>query len=115
MVRQSLEALITCHDSAAVVPDIPPSSGWSWGQLPLGGCVRQRQIRDHEPQAISCTKLPYRTTSAEQSRASEDAMPDDIHGPELFEIIRITRSMWRLKSDPVPNELTGRTTFRPPL
>jgi len=41
-------------------------------------------------------------------------MPDDIHGPELFEIIRITRSMWRLKSDPVPKELIGRTTFHLP-
>src|ERR1700749_3062867 len=40
-----------------------------------------------------------------QSRASDDAMTDETHGPELFEIIRTTRSMRRLKPDPVPNEL----------
>jgi hypothetical protein len=40
-------------------------------------------------------------------------MPDDIHGRDLFEIIRTTRSTWRLKSDPVPNELIGTTTFHP--
>jgi nitroreductase len=38
-------------------------------------------------------------------RASEDAMLDEIHGTDLFEIIRTTRSMRRLKLDPVPNEL----------
>jgi nitroreductase len=32
-------------------------------------------------------------------------MTDETHGPELFEIIRTTRSMRRLKPDPVPNEL----------
>jgi nitroreductase len=32
-------------------------------------------------------------------------MPDEIHSTDLFEIIRTTRSMRRLKSDPVPNEL----------
>ena len=32
-------------------------------------------------------------------------MPDEIRGTDLFEIIRTTRSMRRLKSDPVPNEL----------
>jgi nitroreductase len=32
-------------------------------------------------------------------------MPDESHGLDLFEIIRTTRSMRRLKSDPVPNEL----------
>ena len=32
-------------------------------------------------------------------------MPDQIHGTDLFEIIRTTRSMRRLKPDPVPNEL----------
>jgi len=32
-------------------------------------------------------------------------MPDEIHGTDLFEIIRTTRSMRRLKPDPVPNEL----------
>src|SRR5262249_29963102 len=32
-------------------------------------------------------------------------MPDESHGPDLFEIIRTTRSMRRLKPDPVPNEL----------
>ena len=40
-------------------------------------------------------------------------MPDEIHGPELFDIIRTTRSMWRrLKPDPVPNELI-RTNCHP--
>jgi nitroreductase len=32
-------------------------------------------------------------------------MPDEIHRADLFEIIRTTRSMRRLKPDPVPNEL----------
>ena len=32
-------------------------------------------------------------------------MTDETHGPDLFEIIRTTRSMRRLKPDPVPNEL----------
>jgi hypothetical protein len=32
-------------------------------------------------------------------------MPDEIHGTDLFEIIKTTRSMRRLKPDPVPNEL----------
>jgi nitroreductase len=32
-------------------------------------------------------------------------MTDEIHGSDLFEIIRTTRSMRRLKPDPVPNEL----------
>src|SRR6516165_2637950 len=32
-------------------------------------------------------------------------MPDEIHASDLFEIIRTTRSMRRLKPDPVPNDL----------
>jgi nitroreductase len=32
-------------------------------------------------------------------------MTDDTHGSDLFEIIRTTRSMRRLKPDPVPNGL----------
>ena len=32
-------------------------------------------------------------------------MPDEIRASDLFEIIRTTRSMRRLKPDPVPNEL----------
>src|ERR1700745_2359519 len=32
-------------------------------------------------------------------------MPNESHGPDLFEIIHPTRSMRRLKPDPVPNEL----------
>src|ERR1700758_1311577 len=32
-------------------------------------------------------------------------MPNESHGLDLFEIIRTTRSMRRLKPDPVPNEL----------
>ena len=32
-------------------------------------------------------------------------MPDEIHSTDLFEIIQTTRSMRRLKPDPVPNEL----------
>jgi nitroreductase len=39
------------------------------------------------------------------SRASEDTVPNENHGTDLFEIIRTTRSMRRLKQDPVPNEL----------
>ena len=36
---------------------------------------------------------------------TEDAMPDDIITADLFEIIRTTRSMRRLKPDPVPDAL----------
>src|ERR1700757_634008 len=32
-------------------------------------------------------------------------MPNENHGTDLFEVIRTTRSMRRLKPDPVPNEL----------
>ena len=32
-------------------------------------------------------------------------MLNETHGTDLFEIIRTTRSMRRLKPDPVPNEL----------
>jgi len=32
-------------------------------------------------------------------------MPEQTNGTDLFEIIRTTRSMRRLKPDPVPNEL----------
>ena len=35
-------------------------------------------------------------------------MPDEIDSADLFEIIRTTRSMRRLKPDPVPNELLRR-------
>ena len=44
---------------------------------------------------------PFSTSRA----MNEDAIPDEIHGTDLFEIIRTTRSMRRLKPDPVPNEL----------
>jgi nitroreductase len=33
-------------------------------------------------------------------------MPEENHGADLFEIIQTTRSMRRLKTDPVPEELT---------
>jgi nitroreductase len=32
-------------------------------------------------------------------------MPNESHGPDLFDIIQTTRSMRRLKPDPVPNEM----------
>jgi nitroreductase len=35
-------------------------------------------------------------------------MPDESHGADVFEIIRTTRSMRRLKSDPVRNELISK-------
>jgi hypothetical protein len=35
----------------------------------------------------------------------EDTMTDETYGSDLFEIIRTTRSMRRLKPDPLPNEL----------
>jgi hypothetical protein len=47
------------------------------------------------------------------SRASEDAVRDGIHDPDRFEIIRTTRSMWRLKPDMVPNELIRTRTCTP--
>jgi len=42
-------------------------------------------------------------------------MPDETPRTDLFEITRTSRSMWRLKPDPVPNELIRTTTFHPPL
>jgi nitroreductase len=36
---------------------------------------------------------------------TEHAMPDTAPNTDLFEIIQTTRSMRRLKPDPVPNEL----------
>jgi nitroreductase len=36
-------------------------------------------------------------------------MPSENHSADLFEIIRTTRSMRRLKPDPVPNELIRKT------
>jgi nitroreductase len=36
---------------------------------------------------------------------TEHALPDAALNADLFEIIRTTRSMRRLKPDPVPNEL----------
>jgi hypothetical protein len=41
-------------------------------------------------------------------------MPDETPRTDLFEIIRTTRSVWRLKPEPVPNELIRTTTFHPP-
>jgi nitroreductase len=38
-------------------------------------------------------------------RNHESAMPDETHATDLFEIVANTRSMRRLKPDPVPNEL----------
>ena len=35
-------------------------------------------------------------------------MPNENHSADLFEIIRTTRSMRRLKPDPVPNELVSK-------
>jgi hypothetical protein len=35
----------------------------------------------------------------QQNAARRDAMPEDIHGTDLFEIMRTTRSMRRLKPD----------------
>jgi nitroreductase len=32
-------------------------------------------------------------------------MPEDIHGTDLFQIMRTTRSMRRLKPGPMPDEL----------
>src|SRR5215471_21571738 len=49
-----------------------------------------------------CTNLPHRTTSAEPN--ARTLMPDEIQTTDLFEMIRTTRSMRRLKPDPVPNE-----------
>src|SRR6201981_2851940 len=68
----------------------------------------KRQIRGVSAGSDPCTKLPHRTTLADLTRITEDAMPDEIEGADLFEIIRTTRSMRRLKPDPVPNELIRR-------
>jgi hypothetical protein len=44
---------------------------------------------------------------------TEHAMPDTApNTADLFEIIRTTRSMGRLKPDPVPNELIRRSWRR---
>ena len=52
-----------------------------------------------------CTERSHRTTSVEPSHSGEDTMAEQTNGTDLFEIIKTTRSMRRLKPDPVPNEL----------
>jgi hypothetical protein len=39
-------------------------------------------------------------------------MTDETHGSDLFDIIRTTRSMRRLKPDPMPNELIRKSWRR---
>jgi nitroreductase len=50
---------------------------------------------------VACASLCF-------AAITEDAMPDDIITADLFEIIRTTRSMRRLKPDPVPDTLLRR-------
>src|SRR5207253_1065035 len=57
------------------------------------------------PEPILAPSCPTRQPRLTQSRVREDAMTDQTHGSDLFEIIRTTRSMRRLRPDPVPNEL----------
>src|SRR5215471_684088 len=60
---------------------------------------------DSAPEAILALSCPIGQARLNQSRASGDAMPNENQGIDLFEIIKTTRSMRRLKPDPVPNEL----------
>jgi hypothetical protein len=69
---------------------------------------------DRAPEAILALSYPLGQPRLSRSRASEDAMPDETPRTDLFEIIRTTRSVWRLKPEPVPNELIRTTTFHPP-
>jgi hypothetical protein len=82
--------------------DIPLVSGWGLA------CRRRASSTTATHGSCAaidpCAQRPYRTTSA-QPIVSEDAMRNVIDGTDLFEIIRTTRSMRRLKPDPVPNEL----------
>jgi hypothetical protein len=68
---------------------------------------------DHAPEAILALSYPLGQPRLSRSRASEDAMPDETPRTDLFEIIRTTRSVWRLKPEPVPNELIRTTTCHP--
>jgi nitroreductase len=55
---------------------------------------------------ILALSYPIRQPLPSELRASEDTMPDAApNTADLFEIIRSTRSMRRLKPDPVPNSL----------
>ena len=86
-----LQAPIICHP--AVVP-VFPSFGMTQGSQQFSA-----------PQAILAPTCPIGQPRLTQSRASEDDMPNENHSNDLFEIIKTTRSMRRLKPDPVPNEL----------
>jgi hypothetical protein len=111
LVRESLEALIICHAST------PPSCP-TFHRLPDGRGVsipRDGKTADNAPRAILALSYSIGQLRLSQSRASENVMPDDMHGPDLFEIIRTTRSMWRLKPDVVPNELIRTGTCTPGL
>jgi hypothetical protein len=79
--RQSLAALIICHDSA-VVHYLSPSSGLSWGQYP-GQCLGNGKSADRAPPAI--TKVPVLNnplagqsyTSAEVNNEKQGTSGDD--------------------------------------
>jgi len=65
---------------------------------------RNGKSLDSAPEAIRA-KLPFGQPCLHQWRISEDGMPNENQATDLFEIIRTTRSMRRLKPDRVPNEL----------
>src|SRR5215831_21134334 len=66
---------------------------------------RQRWDRQRVRRLCLAPRWPIGQPRLTQSHASEDAMPNENHTTDLFEIIKTTRSMRRLKPDPVPNEL----------
>src|SRR5215469_11056947 len=70
------------------------------------GLFGNGKSRDRARQAILALSDSIRQPRLSHLRASEDAMPDATpNTANLFEIIRTTRSMRRLKRDQVPNDL----------
>ena len=57
------------------------------------------------PQAILALSYPIGQPRLTNRAPARTPIPNESHGPDLFEIIRTPRSMRRLKPDPVPNEL----------
>src|ERR1700736_5553463 len=78
--------------------------------MPSKNPAKNRRARiSKNRSSISSVSLLYDRSEAprfqRRGRMTEHAMPDEILGTDLFEIIKTTRSMRRLKPDPVPNEL----------
>ena len=66
---------------------------------------RNGKSLDSASEAILALSYPFRQPCLDQWRTSDDGMPNENQATDLIEIIRTTRSIRRLKPDPVPNGL----------